>query len=94
MRIISTWVWVRCKTFVGAEKVWQLNNAVNLVICQKSKIDDWIDHFKKYYPDYRVMNLTKKSEALTFRTSIDEMKMYDNVEHHDVVGVVKFETNK
>lgn len=80
------------KTFVGAEKVWQLNNAVNLVICQKSKIDDWIDHFKKYYPDYHVMNLTKKSEALTFRTSIDEMKMCDNVEHPDVVGVVNYET--
>ena len=42
------------KTFVGAEKMYLLNNAVNLVICQKSKIDDWVQHFKDYYPDYRV----------------------------------------
>lgn len=25
------------KTFVGAEKVWELNNDVNLVICQKPR---------------------------------------------------------
>lgn len=79
------------KTFVGAEKVWKLNNAVNLVICQKSKIDDWIEHFLKYYPDYHVLNLTKKSEALTFRTSIDGMKRC-NKDYPDLVGVVNYET--
>ena len=57
------------KTFVGAEKMWRLNNAVNLVICQKSKIDDWVQHFKEFYPEFRVFNLTKKSEAITFRNS-------------------------
>ena len=86
MRIISTWVWVRCKTFVGAEKVYLLNNAVNLVICQKSKIDDWVDHFKTYYPDYQVLNLTKKAEALMFRTSIEDRNTLD------VVGIVNYET--
>lgn len=80
------------KTFVGAEKVYLLNNAVNLVICQKSKIDDWVDHFKTYYPDYQVLNLTKKSEALTFRTSIERMKLYDDCNLPDVVGVVNYET--
>ena len=38
------------KTFVGAEKMYLLNNSVNVVICQKSKIDDWVQHFKEYYP--------------------------------------------
>lgn len=80
------------KTFVGAEKVYLLNNAVNLVICQKSKIDDWVEHFKAYYPDYQVLNLTKKSEALTFRTSIERMKLYDDCNIPDVVGVVNYET--
>ena len=47
------------KTFVGAEKMYLLNNSVNVVICQKSKIDDWVQHFKEYYPSDRVMNLTK-----------------------------------
>ena len=27
----------------------QLNKRVNLVICQKSKVNDWVQHFEKYY---------------------------------------------
>ena len=37
------------KTFVGAEKMVQLGKRVNLVVCQKSKIQDWIDHFVEHY---------------------------------------------
>lgn len=37
------------KTFTGAEKVDKLGAKVNLVICQKSKIDDWVEHFITYY---------------------------------------------
>lgn len=46
------------KTFVGSEKLWELNNVVNLVICQKSKIDDWVEHFKTYYPEYKLFDMT------------------------------------
>lgn len=75
------------KTFVGAEKLYELNNAVNLVICQKSKIDDWMQHFKDYYPNYRVFNLTKKSEAITFRNLMD-------ADHSaEVIGVINYETS-
>lgn len=48
------------KTFTGAEKMMQLDAEVNLVICQKSKIQDWIDHFEEHYPQYEVCNLTTK----------------------------------
>ena len=75
------------KTFVGAEKVWELNNNVNLVICQKSKIDDWVQHFKEYYPDYQTLNLTKKNEATTFKNLIDAYPL--NIQ---IVGVVNYET--
>lgn len=37
------------KTFTGAEKMIQLNGRVNLVVCQKSKVDDWIEHFFNNY---------------------------------------------
>ena len=37
------------KTFVGAEKLMQLNADINLVICQKSKVNDWVEHFKNNY---------------------------------------------
>lgn len=36
------------KTFVAGEKANVLNNSV-LVICQKSKIKDWQQHFKNHY---------------------------------------------
>ena len=77
------------KTFVGAEKVWELNNDVNLVICQKSKIDDWVQHFKDHYPDYEVFDLTHKSQAITFRNRIDTKSIY----HRDVqiIGVINYE---
>lgn len=77
------------KTFVGAEKVWRLNNAVNVVICQKSKIDDWVQHFTDYYPDYHVLNLTKKSEAITFRNEIATLPEYGQ---KDIIGVINYET--
>lgn len=37
------------KTFVGSEKMNQLGAKVNLVVCQKSKVQDWLDHFKEHY---------------------------------------------
>lgn len=54
------------KTFTGGEKMVQLGAKVNLIICQKSKIDDWVDHFKTYYPDWLVydMTVTTKKEKI------------------------------
>ena len=39
------------KTFIGSEKLADLKAKANLVVCQKSKIDDWVKHFETYYPD-------------------------------------------
>lgn len=77
------------KTFVGAEKVWELNNDVNLVICQKSKIDDWVQHFKDHYPDYEVFDLTHKSQAITFRNRIDTKSIcHRGVQ---IIGVINYD---
>jgi superfamily II DNA/RNA helicases, SNF2 family len=77
------------KTFVGAEKMYLLNNTVNLIVCQKSKVDDWVDHMKTYYPEYRVMNLTKKSEAINFRTLVDTEELYKM--DIQIVGVINYD---
>lgn len=51
------------KTFTGAEKMIQLGAKVNLVICQKSKIDDWVEHFNDNYGfEVLALNLTNKNE--------------------------------
>lgn len=77
------------KTFVGAEKVWELNNDVNLVICQKSKIDDWVQHFKDHYPDYEVFDLTRKSQAITFRNRLDTKSVYNR--DIQIIGVINYD---
>lgn len=64
------------KTFVGSEKIMQLGSSVNLVICQKSKIDDWIQHFKDHYAQHEkdyccddlIFNLTDKKQLEGFMT--------------------------
>lgn len=77
------------KTFVGAEKMYLLNNTINLIVCQKSKIDDWVDHIKTYYPEYRVMDLTKKSEGVNFRTLVETKDLYDR--NIQIVGVINYD---
>lgn len=51
------------KTFVGSEKMIQLNKCTNLVICQKSKVNDWRNHFAEYYKyDISAYDLTDKKQ--------------------------------
>ena len=45
------------KTFTGSEKLMDLDARVNLIICQKSKVDDWLDHFELYHDTYHNHNL-------------------------------------
>ena len=47
------------KTYTGGEKLIQLGTKVNLVICQKSKIEDWCSHFKSNYKNITVYDCTK-----------------------------------
>lgn len=54
------------KTYTGSEKLIQLGANVNLVICQKSKIQDWVEHFIENYPDFRIRNLTKSHDIRDF----------------------------
>ena len=55
------------KTYVGAEKMVQLGNRINLIVCQKSKVNDWINHFLTHYrePYIGVIDLTVKGAIET-----------------------------
>lgn len=77
------------KTFVGAEKMYLLNNTVNLIVCQKSKVDDWVDHIRTYYPDYYVLNLTKKSNNIDFHTMVETKDIYK--QGVQIVGVINYD---
>ena len=47
------------KTFVGSEKAMSFGDNI-LLICQKSKIKDWIEHFCNNYDEINICNLTEK----------------------------------
>lgn len=47
------------KTFIGSEKLMQFNNPFNLVVCQKSQVGYWLNHFQTHYPEVTVTDLTK-----------------------------------
>lgn len=73
------------KTFVGSEKMRELGAKVNLVICQKSKIQDWCDHFNVNY-QYEVVDLT----AL----KIDKFESFIHlceVIPHTIVGIINYD---
>ena len=71
------------KTFVGSEKMHELGNNTNIIICQKSKIQDWVDHFVKYYKDYSVYDLTDKLQLRYFKEGIGL--------HIKKVGVINYD---
>lgn len=55
------------KTFVGSEKMVQLGARINLVVCQKSKVQDWVDHFKEHY-DFGTMWVADLTNAKQYET--------------------------
>lgn len=71
------------KTFVGSEKMVALGNRINLLVCQKSKIKDWKEHFQIYY-QMQVLDLTITKELSEF------MGMFAS-QRHCVVGIINYE---
>lgn len=74
------------KTFVGSEKMVQLNAKYNLLVCQKSKIDDWYCHFKDHY-DYDVYDLTKKDDYASFVNILKKIKTLT----YPIVGIINYD---
>jgi len=54
------------KTYIGGEKIRQLGAAVTLIVCQKTKIDDWHRHMKQHYPEMKALRLHESSDFKAF----------------------------
>lgn len=68
------------KTFVGAEKLLRLGSKINLVICQKSKLQDWLDHFLTYYStEFLIFNLTNDVELASFLSYSEQENFYERI---------------
>ena len=73
-----------------------LNTDVNLIVCQKSKIHDWIDHFKTHYGEhpylYMVYDLTDKKQMQQFFQTIQELEQdEERLDPRQVIGVINYE---
>ena len=77
------------KTFTGSEKMMQLGAKVNLVICQKSKIRDWIEHFFKYYIDK--MKCDESGAWCYDLTSNTGMDMFLHSRYKIRIGIINYE---
>lgn len=65
-RVAYYWDMGLGKTFIGAEKMIRLGKDLNLVVCQKTKIRDWAEHFETNYPDVKALDLTKAKNLEEF----------------------------
>lgn len=78
------------KTFVGSEKMYELDALYNLVVCQKSKVQDWVDHFNENYDgDYLVLNLTEKKDSVVFQSIMEGNA--GSLSDTYVVGVINYD---
>ena len=77
------------KTFTGAEKMFRLNNDINLLICQKSKIKDWIEHFKIHYPKAEIVDLTVKGAVDKFVSRFNAWHGFSGASF--TVGIINYE---
>lgn len=76
------------KTFVGAEKAMLLNKDI-LIVCQKSKIADWKEHFFKYYIDK--MKCDEAGAWCYDLTSNTGMDMFLHSRYRIRIGVINYE---
>lgn len=67
-RVAYYWDMGLGKTFIGAEKLICLHKQINLVVCQKTKISDWMEHFQQNYDcdEFILYDLTDKKQFENF----------------------------
>lgn len=78
------------KTYTGSEAMFRFGNRVNLIICQKSKVKDWLEHFELYDKEYYNHNLWYD---LTDKNGLEAF-LYVIKDHgytQRIIGVINYE---
>lgn len=72
------------KTFTGSEMMKRFGCQVNLIVCQKSKIEDWYNHLCENYSGlgYSFLDLTDKNQLAYFMENTPLLKK---------VGIINYE---
>ena len=90
-RVAYYWDMGLGKTFIGSEKLKELNTDYSLVVCQKSKVADWLEHFREHYPEVFVADLTNKKGYQEFFSLISKVDFRLFPDHSRMIGIVNYE---
>lgn len=77
------------KTFTGSEMMKRFGCTVNLIVCQKSKVEDWVNHFRmnySYIPEF-TYDLTSKKQ---FDVFLEHARCNDK-DKENCYGVINYE---
>lgn len=78
------------KTFTGSYKLMKLDARVNLIVCQKSKIEDWLDHFDLYSDMWCNFNLVYDlTDPKGFEAFLDVVEDHDYRQR--IIGVINYD---
>lgn len=61
----------------------ELGSKINLIICQKSKVNDWIKHYEENY-HYKILDLTRQGKISEFLGLIQSEK-------YTLVGIINYD---
>ena len=84
------------KTFTGSEKMVRYGNRVNLIVCQKSKVNDWVNHFVEHY-NILPYDLTKNGQFKCFFLDLNtdahltEEQLIYYGRNHQLFAVINYE---
>ena len=87
------------KTFIGSEKAISLHKNI-LVVCQKSKVEDWVNHFKDNYSydvldDGEVISICNLTDGIDYGlfllNNLDEEAKRYNEGDTIMVGVINYD---
>lgn len=88
-RVAYYWDMGSGKTFVGSEKMKELGAKVNLIVCQKSKVEDWKNHiFCNHFSDYDF--LYDLTDATGFSQFMEKCEL-DFFKNDKKVGVINYD---
>lgn len=90
-RVAYYWDMGLGKTFIGSEKLKELNTDYSLVVCQKSKVSDWLEHFREHYPEMFIADLTNKKGYQEFFNLISKVDFRLFPDHSRIIGIVNYE---
>lgn len=75
------------KTFVASEKAEEFQENIIIIVCQKSKMKDWQEHYKEFYPKYNAVIYSKKVMEIKDNTVI--IINYDSVWRREIFKSIR-----